>query len=86
MPGCNQCKFHQSHLNWNEDGKLDKSTYTCDNGKTLETIEWWINNGHKIDIPLDDMDCFEFTDSRKSLNSMSDKLDEMLKLFKENNK
>lgn len=86
MPGCNLCRFHESKLNWGDDGKLLPSTYSCSNGKNTETNEWWKNNGRKLSEPLDDMICHDFTDSRKTLNSMSDKLDEMLKLVKSENK
>lgn len=81
MSGCNECKYHESHLNWDGD-KLGKSTYSCKNGKTKEAIKWWEENGRKISEPLDYMPCHEYTDSRKSLNEMSDKLDEMLKILR----
>ena len=82
MSGCNECKFKKSTLNWNDDGTLGKSTYSCENGKTLEAIEWWKNNGKKIDVPLDDMVCYKPTETRTFLDSMGEKLDEMLTLLK----
>jgi hypothetical protein len=82
MNGCNNCKHKKSQLVWLEDNSKSVMIHDCKLGFKDKTNIWWNNNGHKREeSELDSMDCFEETDSMKSLNSMNEILDKMLNII-----
>ena len=77
--GCNNCKHYKSEFDfWGE----KPTQRICLSGKNQEVKDWWLNNGKKtINDEIDQMDCFEPTESSVSLNKMSSLLDKMSEII-----
>ena len=79
MPGCNECKFYKSGLEFN-DGYSLGSKRSCLLGNNDIMLTWWEENGKKVD-ELTDLPCHEHHESTKSLIEMNRLLDKMLKVL-----
>lgn len=77
--GCNNCKHYKTEFDfWGE----KPTKRICLAGKNKETNEWWVNNGPKtIEDAIDQMECYEPTDSSVMLDKMSSILDKMDKII-----
>lgn len=81
MSGCINCKHKKSELVWLDNNSKSIMIHDCKLGFKDKTNDWWNNNGHKTEeSELESMDCFEETDSMKSLKSMNEILDKMLNI------
>lgn len=77
--GCNNCKHYKSEFDfWGE----KPTQRICLSGKNKEVKDWWLNNGKKtIKDEIDQMDCFEPTESSVRLDKMSSLLDKMSEII-----
>jgi hypothetical protein len=77
--GCNNCKHYKSEFDFWGEKPIQR---ICLSGKNQEVKDWWLNNGKKtINDDIDQMDCFEPTESSVSLNKMSSLLDKMSEII-----
>jgi hypothetical protein len=77
--GCNNCKHYKTEFDfWGE----KPTKRICLAGKNKETNEWWVNNGPKtIEDEIDQMECYEPTESLMRLDKMSSLLDKMSEII-----
>lgn len=81
--GCLDCVHYKTEIDfWNN----KPTKRICLKGNAETTVKWWEENGKKTrkDV-LDSLECFEETQNAKFLNSMSNKIDEMMNILNENN-
>jgi Zn ribbon nucleic-acid-binding protein len=78
MPGCNECKFYKSDLDFYDDDFTSKKT--CLAGNTEQMLAWWEENGKKYSEDVSDMQCHEHHESTKSLIEMNRVMDKMIKV------
>lgn len=77
--GCNNCKHHKTEFDFWGEKPIQR---ICLSGKNQEVKDWWLNNGKKtINDEIDQMDCFEPTESSVSLKKMSSLLDKMSEII-----
>ena len=77
--GCNNCKHYKTEFDFWGEKPIQR---ICLSGKNQEVKDWWLNNGKKtINDEIDQMDCFEPTESSVSLNKMSSLLDKMSEII-----
>lgn len=82
MKGCLDCKHKISEYNYSEELKKDIPIFSCAIGLNKEINKWWNENSKKTrDDIFTDMECFEDTEGSKLLKDISNKLDELSKLF-----
>jgi hypothetical protein len=80
--GCNNCKHYKSETDfWGE----KPTQRICLSGKDNEVKVWWEKNGNKtIEDEIDQMECYEPTESSVMLNEMSRLLDKMNEIVSKN--